>query len=169
MPLWSGDGNACVKADVRIAGYERVGSESMVLECIRDDQSQLLADGVSAKCELAGCFANAQPHSRLKPLAVFVNEGDERNWHITNEPGEPGEIVEVVFWWGIEDAGAMKRMKADVLICGKRSAHVTFLNWNQKERSCGLYKYGTTQAGDWIGATGKKSHSMERSWIWSVL
>ena len=100
-----------------LTGDEGVVPEALVLACIGHLHDPWLLDGVSAKGDGALRLSNAvEAAPRLEPLTVFVDEGDQGDWRITDVRGQEGEVVEGFLRVGIENAIAPEGGQAGLFV-----------------------------------------------------
>ena len=107
-----GERRAGVEADVRRAGDERIVGKPFVSACVLHHEQFPLQNGVRTKRRVARRLGQLRAVMRLEPLAMFVEQDDERDARATEVGGETGQIVEGRFGFRVEDVIAAQRGQA---------------------------------------------------------
>lgn len=84
--------------------------EALVHQRIGHHQDIVVEDRVRAERDVARRFIDRQPHARLEPLAVLVDEADECNRHSEDALSKPRQAIETLFSGGIEDTQRPQRV-----------------------------------------------------------
>jgi hypothetical protein len=66
-------------------------------------------DRMRTKRDTPRSFLDVEANARFEPLALFVDERDERDGSFTNASRKVGEIVEFLFWGRVEYAVGIQR------------------------------------------------------------
>src|SRR6476646_4064864 len=74
--------SAGVEANARIGDDQGIVAEALVLQCVGYDHHIRLLDGYGAQRYLTRRFGSSDADLGLKPLAIFVNEGDQSDWRL---------------------------------------------------------------------------------------
>lgn len=100
---------ACVKADVRIAGHQRIASKARVGGGIGHDHYAVLIDRVPAERDASAGLARRQTMARLEPLAVGIDQADQRSGRREAVGGQLYDHVELVVARCAQNVEAMQR------------------------------------------------------------
>ena len=95
---------AGVKADPVLGRDEGVVAERGVVTRVGDDIELALLNRVGAERDAARRFRDRDPDARLEPLAVGVDEADERDRRAADVRGEQRQVIERTLGIGVEDA-----------------------------------------------------------------
>ncbi|HVV48270.1 MAG TPA: hypothetical protein VHO06_01305 [Polyangia bacterium] len=79
---------------MRLAGHQRVVGEARVLQRVLDDERVVTDDAVAAERQIARHADQLEPHARLEPLVVGVDQDDERDLRPAQVGGQAGHVVE---------------------------------------------------------------------------
>ena len=102
---------ARVEADVRCPGDQRIGRKARVGCGIGHHHDRVAGDGVAAEAVAAAGLGRLQPVARLEPLAIGIDEADQRNRRIEAVCREPRDDVELGIGSRVEHAEVMQRGK----------------------------------------------------------
>ena len=108
--------SAGVETNFGLRNNKRVRTEPGILGCVGDDKQVRLLNGPVAKRKFARSFAQFYTDVRLEPLALGVDQRDQRNRRFTDVRCENGEIVKRLFGIGIENLIAAQRPQAPLLV-----------------------------------------------------
>ncbi len=113
-----GQRNAGIEAHVRRTGDERVVGKAGIETRVVDHQAVLVLDRVGAERGHARGFVQIDPHARLEPLAVGVDQRDQRNGHTEQATGQTRDAVEPFFGRGVEQGEFVQRAHAGLVGLG---------------------------------------------------
>jgi len=91
-----------VEADVRVRNDKRIIAKAFVLERVWNHKDVRLQNRCRTKGDFARRFSSREAYARFKPLAVVVDQGDERNGSLTDKRSQLSQIIEGFFRIGIE-------------------------------------------------------------------
>jgi hypothetical protein len=77
--------------------------------CILDFEDALAFDGVGAERQLSRGFTDLKAEAALEPLAMVVDQRDQRDGGVTDVGSQLGEIVESGFIRRVENLVAQQR------------------------------------------------------------
>lgn len=123
VALGRDEGRARVEADVGIGGHERVAGEALVRQGVRHHEDVVLEDGVGAERNVSRGLARGEPHLRLEPLAILVDQGDEGDWRGADLGREARQVVEGLFSLRVEDLVGAEGLQPLALVRGKGCLH----------------------------------------------
>src|SRR5215471_13106628 len=101
-----------IKSNVQIARHQWIVREALVLRCVRHDKHLRLHDRMGAERVRPRRFLQTESKLRFEPLAVPVDQTDQRNWHTANEGGQLGQIIEPLFRSRVENLVSAQRRQA---------------------------------------------------------
>ena len=108
-----------VEANVRVATDQAVVDEARVARGIRHFKNALFKDGMRAKGQFAGGFSEIwKAYVRLEPLAVGVDQADQRNRHPAYQCSGLRKGIKFVFRWRIENAQVGQGAKSRSFVGG---------------------------------------------------
>ena len=110
---------ACVEADLRLRDDERVVAEAIVGEGVPDDHHLVGPDGVVAERDVARRGFDVESDAGLEPLAVGVEQRQQRDRRVADERGQPDDLVEFAFGRRVHDGVARERTLALELHLGR--------------------------------------------------
>ncbi len=111
---------AGVEADAGVAGHQRIVDKPWVQGRILDQQNLVRPmNGVGAEGLVARSFARIKAHHCLEPLAVLIDQGDDRNRHVEHVGGELDNVVEPFVLPGVEYVLRDQRGQAQFLMVGR--------------------------------------------------
>ena len=110
---------AGVEPDARRSRHERVVGEPGVGPGVLDHERRAGPDDPVAEGDLPVRLAHVEPDRRLEPLAVGVEERDERGRHVEQGGREPDGPVERLLGRRVEDGVAVERGEAGGLAAGR--------------------------------------------------
>ena len=120
------DGSAGVEADVGVPGDERVGGEAGIPRRVRHLQEPGVADGVIAERHVARRLVDAgQSDVGLEPLALRVDQGDQRDRHVAQLRRRARDGVERRLCQRVEHAQLAQRGQAACFGHGRDLVHCT--------------------------------------------
>ena len=108
--------NAGVEADERIARDERVVGEARVEVRVRNDERRVPHDAVAAEREIPGRPRLRDADARLEPLAVGVDERDERDLGPAQIGGELRHVVEGLLGGRVHDVARPQQREPLLLV-----------------------------------------------------
>ena len=94
---------------MRVGAHQRVVAEARIQQGVGHDEQVGLVDGVGAERDVARRLRHVHPDPRLEPLAVAVDEADERHRGAADLGRQQREIVEALLRFGVEDPVATQR------------------------------------------------------------
>ncbi len=98
-----------IEADVRVAGDQRVITKPRIPLCILDFEEALAFDGIGAERQLSWGFADIEAEAALEPLAMVVDQRDQRDGGAADIGSQLGEIVEGRLVRRVENLVAQQR------------------------------------------------------------
>ena len=102
---------AGVKAEPAIGGAQRVGAHPRIGQRVGDLDEIIFEDDMAAQAGFQRGRADPEPDLRLEPLAVGVDEVDDRDRDFAHRRDERGDVVELGFPRRVEDVVAAQRGK----------------------------------------------------------
>ncbi len=96
VPVRRAQRNAGVETDRLLAGDERVAGEARIGCDVADLQYPVVRDRVRAERDGSRKFAQADPVRRLDPLAVAVDQRNQRDRSVADARGQTRERVEQI-------------------------------------------------------------------------
>src|SRR6266849_6754475 len=78
------EGSAGVEANVRIGNDKWIIAKTLIGERIGNNENIGLQDGGGAKGNVSRCFRSVDANARLEPLAIFVDQGNQRHGCLAN-------------------------------------------------------------------------------------
>jgi hypothetical protein len=117
-------GGTCVEPDSGFIDDERIRRKAGISESVRYDEEISSADRYIAEGNLSGCLDERHSDASLKPLAIRVDEGHQRERRVARLGGQQGKIIEVSIRRSIENAIIMKSGEAIVFIVSDHSSNV---------------------------------------------
>src|SRR6202008_1155477 len=108
----SGDRVAGVEADVGVAEDEGVVGEAIVEAGIADNRRLRFEDRVAAEAGVASALLTAEAERGLEPDPVLVEQVDLGGLGLEEALGEPGEPVEALLAFAVEDVERVQRRQA---------------------------------------------------------
>ena len=130
QPVRGDQWRARVKADVRVAGDERVVPETFVFERVGDFKYFAPRDDVAAKGNVPRRLARFQTDFALEPLPRRINECNGGHGRAANLRGEPREVVEFRLGGCVEDVVTPQRGEAFGFVwrngCGLHGPEILF-------------------------------------------
>ncbi len=108
--------NAGVKANVRWARYQGIGGEPRIARGVFYQQYPVLVHRVVAERHAARRFRDVQTPTRLEPLAVFVQQREQRDGCFIEAAGDFHQPVKAPLCVGVEYAEAVQGRKATLLL-----------------------------------------------------
>ncbi len=108
--------------------HQRIIVKALVEQRVRHHQDAVIEDRMPAERDLPLGFRRGQANAGLEPLAVGVDQADQRNGYAEQAPRQPGQAVEAFFRRGIEDIQRAQRMQPKLFVgrdrgrCHRRSA-----------------------------------------------
>ena len=118
--------HAGVKTDARRGDHQRVVREALIVAGIGDDAEIVAEDRVSQQRGAVGYLRIVEAEMRFQPVAIFIDESDERDRAIDDEPGQLRDLVERTLGRRVEHVVGSKRFDpcrfARWMGCGHGSA-----------------------------------------------
>jgi hypothetical protein len=108
--------SAGIEADVRVGNDQRIVAKAIIGQGVRDDKELALQNSCGTKSDVARSFRCLDAYARLKPLAVFVDERNQRDGCLANKRGKKSEVVERLFRVAIKDGVFLEGGDAGFLI-----------------------------------------------------
>ena len=102
--------------------HKRVVGEALVEQRIRNHQRLRQQDGVGAEGLLARCLLRLQAGARLEPLALRIDERNQRDRNIEHLRRQPRDAVEALLLRRVEQLQGLQRAQALVLVRRHRRA-----------------------------------------------
>ena len=65
------------------------------------------------------CLLWLESNARLEPLALLIDQTDQRNWRFADLGRKVDDVVEIRFGFGIKNIIGIERLKTRVLLCGR--------------------------------------------------
>ena len=104
-------------------GDQRVVGEAFVAGGVIDLEELVAGDGMATKGQIArGVAPLRQADGRFPPLAVVVDQREQRDRHAGDGDGKPGEVVENRFWFRIQKPKPVQCAQAQTLVFQRRGA-----------------------------------------------
>ena len=97
-----GQRRAGVEADARVFQDQGIVLEAQIGRRIGNFKERALMDGVGAERLVAGGLGHAESNAGLEPLAIFIDQTQKRNRDLTDDRGDPRQIIEQRLGFGIE-------------------------------------------------------------------
>lgn len=98
MSLRRDERSPSVKPDFWAGQDQRIIRKAIVELGVRNHPELSLMDRMRTKRDTPRSFLDVEANARFEPLALFVDERDERDGSFTNASRKVGEIVEFLFW-----------------------------------------------------------------------
>jgi hypothetical protein len=109
---------------MRIAGHERIVGEPLVLGRVGHDEQVGLGYDVAAERHITRRFADRPADLRLEPLAMLIDERDERDRSLADVRGKYRQVVQRLLRERVEHVVLPERVEAPGLVGGsKRRFH----------------------------------------------
>jgi hypothetical protein len=113
-----------IEADVRVAGDERIVDEAFINVSVRHDEQTSLKNAVPAEGDVAWCLLRGHSHPRLEPLALLIDERDQRHRGLAEVRHQGGQLIELRFRVRVEPVVLSERHQALCLVVrSTRSFH----------------------------------------------
>src|SRR5262249_27959152 len=96
-------GRSRVKSDVRLVPHEWVLLKPRIFARVRHDENAALLDRMRTERHASGCLSQRDPDARLDPLAVLIDECDERDGRRAYLRREKRQVVKRTFGISIEN------------------------------------------------------------------
>ncbi len=109
---------AGIEAYVRGAQYDRVVTETAVAVAVLDHQRRVLQDRVGAERHRARGLGDLQALATLEPLALVVDQADQRRLDPEQVAGQTGERIQVGVGRCVEHVQALQGLLAFSFIRG---------------------------------------------------
>ena len=90
---------------------------------VGDDHDLLVQDRVGAERVVAGRLGHVEPHTRLEPLPLRVDEAHERDRHLADVRGQERHVVEDLLGRGVENLERLQRGQATLLVVRIHRSH----------------------------------------------
>jgi hypothetical protein len=107
---------AGVEADVGLGDEQGIVGEARIGSGVRHDEQTALEDGVPAERHRARRLGEICADARLEPLAMLVDERQQRDRRLADERRQRRQIVERLLGRGIEDVVTAERLEAARLV-----------------------------------------------------
>ena len=106
-------GGAGVETEVRCVGNQRIVGKPRVKRGIGHLENAIAQNGMGAERQLARGFGDAwQADIRLEPLAVCVDQADQRDGHTAHQCGSLNECIELPLWRRVKHTQCLQRTQA---------------------------------------------------------
>ena len=102
---------AGVKAEPAIGGAQRIVAHPRIGQRVGDLDEIIFEDDMAAQAGFQRGRADPEPDLGLEPLAVGIDEVDDRDRHFAQRRDERGDVVELGFPRRVEDVVAAQRGK----------------------------------------------------------
>jgi hypothetical protein len=106
------DRHAGIETDVGPAGDERIGGEAIVARGIGDQEDVVLRNGMGAEGIFARRLRGIDSVARLEPLAMIVDQRDQRRLGPQKLAGERDDLVKLAVGRRVENLEAGERRQA---------------------------------------------------------
>jgi len=103
VPFARRNGRARIKPDARLANDQGIVKKSFVRDRIGNDKHVGFENRVSTKRNVSRSFGKLESDPRFEPLAVRINQRYEPDRRSADRRDELGDIIEINFWFSIED------------------------------------------------------------------
>ena len=110
-----------IKTNIGLRGHQRVVIKARVLRGVRHLKQLVIQNGVGAKRQVTGRFMHPrQANIGLEPLALGVNQADERNGHPAHQRGHPDQRIKLGFGRTVQHIQLLECRQAGRLIGRQR-------------------------------------------------
>ena len=93
LAVRAGDRHTGVKADVGLAGDQRIVAKPLIPGGIGHLEQLSCLNGMGAECQLAGCLFGRQTDAALEPLALIIDQRHQCNGCVEPARGQLGQVV----------------------------------------------------------------------------
>ncbi len=118
VAIGRGQRGARIETDVGLASDQRVVRETRIAGGVGYLENAFAFDGVGAEGNLPWCFADVQAEPALEPLAMLVDQRNQRDGGAAEACRQLRDVIEGGFVGGVEDFVAQQRGQARQLARG---------------------------------------------------
>jgi hypothetical protein len=108
---------------VLVASYQRMVRKPGIARCVWHYQHRIHIQCMHTKRLAMGNFRDVDPMASLEPLALLIDESQERDRGVEHASRQLRDALERSLWTRVHDAVPAQRVETRRLVDGRRAGH----------------------------------------------